>query len=92
MNERTVVELLHHLVSLLSLLLVFKEDTHTRNHFILLERVDVESPTLHLKGLNDIDINESLPMRNIPLRDFKLVVPDIIYKRHGRQERSCAKK
>jgi hypothetical protein len=31
-------------------------------------------------------------MRHILLRDFKLVVPDIIYKRHGRQERSCAKK
>lgn len=77
-----VVDILHHLVGLLGLFLAVKEDAHRRDSFILFEGVDEKTLALCLEGMNQMDINQTIPMSHIGRRDFHIVPPDIINSRH----------
>jgi hypothetical protein len=78
----SVIDLLHHLEGLLGLLLALKEDTHRRNGFILLECIDEQSLPLRLERVNEVHINQTIPMCYVGRRDLKAVSPDISKSRH----------
>jgi hypothetical protein len=79
-----VVDILHHLVSFLRCFLAGKEDAHRRDSFILLEGIDKQPFPLRLEGMNQMNINQTIPMSHIGRRHFQCMTPEIINSWHVR--------
>lgn len=54
--------------------------------FILLEGVNQQSLAFTLEGVNQMDINQTIPMADEGGRDLHIVTPDIVYNRHLRHQ------
>jgi hypothetical protein len=70
--------LLHLLIGFQSLLLVLEEDTHGRNHLILLVRVDEEPAALCLKRVDEMHVHSAIAVRHMAAADFNRVAPDVM--------------